>query len=457
MSRPAAAGEGAQRPRVRALSDASNRTSWKATVWDRLCQVEADIEQAVDAQGWRLEDQPNSTPIVAFRPDRQAGLVASAQAIVTITFQFIRAAEDCLDSRGGLIARARKRLTGELLMPAYAHLHAAEKQCVLLSSEDQLMAKLPSIRARAAAYLPVTDPRRTALDGLPDITVPAHQALARLQREIVSKAAPAKSGQSPAGAAMAKGAGQSGLARPPRQAGAADQQPHDSATAHPASPGPAESAVSAAQLTGMLGKDQRIAAEVLGAAFAAEDVQQAQVRRFRAVLFGTAASLIILVAILWLVGAVDPALIPLCLHKQGAPAGTLVCPSGGKSASKADIPLVLGRGAIGASLAVARTLAGLRPAGVRYSLSVAQGLLKVPFGAITAVLGILLLQTQADLPAALASQGGLLISAVVFSYAQQLFTGLIDRRADSLMSAAAPTTAPAPSGAPGTDTVSGIH
>ena len=101
---------------------------------------------------------------------------------------------------------------------------------------------------------------------------------------------------------------------------------------------------------------------------------------------------------------------------------------------------MLGLGTIGATLAVAKNLAGLKPVGVRYSLSVAQGLVKVALGAITAVLGLLILQTQTSLPGVLGSQQALLAAAVVFGYSQQIFTGLIDRQASSLMDAASPTT-----------------
>jgi len=80
------------------------------------------------------------------------------------------------------------------------------------------------------------------------------------------------------------------------------------------------------------------------------------------------------------------------------------------------------------------------PVGVRYSLSVAQGLLKIPFGAITALLGIILVSTQSSVSGLLGSQAGLITAAVVFGYSQQLFTRLIDRQATGLLKAASPAT-----------------
>jgi hypothetical protein len=73
----------------------------------------------------------------------------------------------------------------------------------------------------------------------------------------------------------------------------------------------------------MLGNDQAIAFEALGAAFTAEDQQQAQVRRFRGVLIGTFACLLAVVAVLWVLGAAHPSLIPLCLQGNGAG----ICPA----------------------------------------------------------------------------------------------------------------------------------
>lgn len=117
----------------------------------------------------------------------------------------------------------------------------------------------------------------------------------------------------------------------------------------------------------------------------------------------------------------------------------MVCPSGGKTGSGADPPLVVGIGSIGAALAVARSLAGLKPVGVRYSLSVGQGLIKIALGAITAVLGIIILSAAETNIGFLGSQEGLLATAVVFGYSQQLFTKLIDQQATDLENAASGT------------------
>jgi len=186
----------------------------------------------------------------------------------------------------------------------------------------------------------------------------------------------------------------------------------------------------------MLGADQQVASQVMNAAYRAEDLQQLQVRHFRGVLYGASAALLVVVAVLWIVGAIHPAYFPLCWPKSGS--NHPICPTGGHAPSAADVPLALGIGALGAALSVAVNLVGLQPAGVRFSLTVAQGLNKIVLGAITALLGIIVLRTVTSAPGFLATQPGLLTTAVVFGYSQQVFTRLIDRQADQLTNAASP-------------------
>src|SRR6266699_4069033 len=101
----------------------------------------------------------------------------------------------------------------------------------------------------------------------------------------------------------------------------------------------------------MLGSHEQIAAEAFGAACAAEDVQQTQVRRFRGVLLGTFVSLLVPIAVLCVTAFMHPALLPMCLHTAAA---NSICASGSAAPGSADLPLVLGLGAIGAALAVAK-------------------------------------------------------------------------------------------------------
>jgi hypothetical protein len=400
------------------------RAPWKVDVLDRLSRVEEDVKRAISVKGWALHQNRGAAEqdgagrwIITPADGQRPRLMNQADAVVATTFDYVEKTRESLGAAGWW-QRPREWLSGALLMSAYTSLHAAEANRVLILSGDQLAAILPSIRARAAAYLAVGDPRRVALDGVPDLTAPAHQALARVQGALVRSVAHAEAPAAP----------------PPRR------RRRQRARGRAPAPAPAQAQDPGfMKLTDMLGSDQEIAAAAMSEACKAEDLEQSQVRSFRSVLLGTFLGLFILVVILGIVGAAHPAYFPLC-WKQST--GKMICPSGGSAPSSADVPLILALGGVGAALAVALNLAGLKPVGVRYSLSVAQGLLKIAFGAITAMLGIIIVRTQSSVSGFLGSQAGLLTAAVVFGYSQQLFTRLIDRQASSLMKAASPATPP---------------
>jgi hypothetical protein len=399
------------------------RTPWKVDVNDRLLRVTEDIEVALRANGWKMSGGPDWLSADDNPGDKQepGGPVAleavdggqatpqmrQAEAVVSATVAYVDRTRATLRQSTQFWQRPWEWLTGGLLMSAYTSLHAAEANRILLLGSDQLAPLLPVIRQRAVKYLPADDPRLEAIQSLPDPTVPAHQALARVQGKLVQAVTTAHA------AAMGQ----------PPPAG------------HPANASAAPDPDLLA-LTPMLGRDQEIAAMAMAEATHAEDQQQSEVRRFRGVLLGTFAGLIIVVALLAILGSVHPGYFPLCVRSQGAGGTTVTtCPTGGKSPGQADLAFIMAIGGIGAVLAVATSLVGLKPTGVRYSLSVVQGLVKIPFGAITAMLGIIILSTQSNI-GVLATHAGLISTAVVFGYSQQLFTKLIDKRADDLLNQA---------------------
>jgi hypothetical protein len=405
--------------------DGIKREPWKVAVLDRLQRVEEDVSRAISAAGLSLDDQELS---ISGPPGQErSGLVDEAEAVVRATFWYIEQAVQSLTPSRRWWRRRWDRLWRESLAPAYINLHAAETSRVLLLSADQLMAVLPSIRQRVAAYLPIGDPRRAALDLVPDPTAVKYRLLTRLPSDTVTEA-------------QAENAAQTG---DPDAAGKGKTAAPVPAGPGPAVPaGPADQAAGSTIFTGILGLHQQIATEAMGEACKAEDLQQAQVRRFRWVLVGAFVALLVLVVFMGVVASIEPKYLPLCLPAQDLP-GSKICPIGGSTPNSADLPLILGMGTIGAALAVATSLATQKvDAGVRYSLSVAQGLVKVAFGALTAVLGIIILGslTSREIPGILGTQSGLLTVAVIFGYSQQIFTRLIDRQASSLLNAASPAT-----------------
>lgn len=455
------------------------RTPWKVDVRNRLDRVREDIELAVSASGWRISGAPawpctDDEPVGGGSVDAIAlealdGTPATlqmyeAKAVILATFGYIAKTEATLRLSTQFWQRPREWLTGGLLLSAYTSLHAAEASRILLLGSNQLAALLPDIRQRAVRYLPATDPRLEALQGLPDPTEPAHQALARVQSKLVQSVIAAHAtaqrqgregtpGGTTAAATDRQEVPGAQLASPAPET---DDTASGSGHTASASPGPGQAPSGAGPggvgsgiapdrrtatdadlvvLTGMLGRDQHIASVALGEATRAEDQQQGQVRRFRGVLLGIFLGLAVAAGLLAILGSAHPGYFPLCVHNQSATSAATVCPTGGNSPGKADLAFVMAIGGIGAVLAVVANLTGLKPTGVRYSLSVMQGLVKIPFGAVTATLGIIILSTQSDI-GVLATHAGLISTAVVFGYSQQLFTKLIDKRADDILNQA---------------------
>ena len=403
------------------------RTPWKVDVRNRLVRVREDMEIAIRASGWKItgaspwpraDDQLGAGSGGAITLESQDGSpgtpqMRAAEAVVSATFGYMAKAEATLQQSTQTWQRPWEWLTGGLLMSAYTSLHAAETNRILLLGSDQLAALLPAIRRRAVQYLPANDPRLEALQGLPDPTAPAHQALERVQSKLVQTMA------------VAHTAAQTQEKAPDVPASAAAGT---SSQATAPDPG-------LVTLTGTLGRDQHIAAMAMDEATHAEDQQQSQVRRFRGVLLGTFLGLLAVVALLIIWGSVHPGYFPLCVHQQTTHGPATVCPTGGRTPDKADMALIMAIGGVGALLAVATNLSDLKPTGVRYSLSVAQGMIKIPFGAITAMLGIIIVSTQSNV-GVLATQAGLLSTAAVSGYSQQLFTKFIDKQANSLLTKA---------------------
>ena len=112
-----------------------------------------------------------------------------------------------------------------------------------------------------------------------------------------------------------------------------------------------------------------------------------------------------------------------------------MCPSGaGQPTSAGDVLIVAGLGAFGGGLAALLAIRNLRGTSTPYSLPVALAVLKVPSGALTAVAGLLLLGGGfAPGFSDLDSQRQILAYALVFGYAQQLATRLVDDRAQLVL------------------------
>ncbi|MGY1829116.1 hypothetical protein ACI8AA_01660 [Geodermatophilus sp. SYSU D01180] len=169
----------------------------------------------------------------------------------------------------------------------------------------------------------------------------------------------------------------------------------------------------------------------------AVDSAHSRLRNLRNVLLSTTACIALLVSVFVLVVAVNPASVPLCFAPAER-AGFIACPAGdgiGHDPQAWDVVVVAMLGLLGGSLAAAVSIRNLRGTSTPYDIPIALALLKVPVGALTAI-GALIVIRGDFIPglSALDSQEQVLAYALVFGYAQQLLTGLIDRKALGVLS-----------------------
>jgi hypothetical protein len=169
-----------------------------------------------------------------------------------------------------------------------------------------------------------------------------------------------------------------------------------------------------------------------------------RVRSFRNVLYLAATIMTVALIGLTVLALSRPDVVPLCF----APTGKVVCPTSETPIARGapidpvvraqadpwDILTVEILGLIAAAVASAISLRNIRGTATPYSLPVALACLKLPTGALTAVLGLLLMRGN-FVPglSALDTPAQILSWAVIFGYAQQLFTRFADQRAHAVL------------------------
>jgi hypothetical protein len=304
--------------------------------------------------------------------DSEMRLRAVLAARIRRHLETAREAADGTSPRRGRWARFKALLGGSPLERTASNLDAAEADLLRLAPPEYLEGQLPGLLAHVRAHLALADPRRREVEELCTPGRPAR--LTEVERNAVIAAARASS--------------------------------------------------SAARR------------EIL------------QVRSFRNILYICALALTVTVAGLLLLGVLRPRLVPLCFK----PTNFAVCPSGvghvipnnanehavdvavRDAASSWDIPIVALLGVIAAAISAAVALRKLHGTSTPYSLPVALAVLKLPTGALTAVLGLLLMR-GGFVPglSALDNPAQIIAWAILFGYAQQLFTRLVDDRAHNVL------------------------
>jgi hypothetical protein len=199
---------------------------------------------------------------------------------------------------------------------------------------------------------------------------------------------------------------------------------------------------------------------VVGDSYEQLDLEHAQLRSFRNILLIAAVFIAVLTTGTIYFVSRNPSLMPLCFDREVAsgvePLVTTVagknCPTGsGDSVGPAgsDILVVAVLGALGGALAATLSIRNLKGTSTPYDVPVALAFLKVPLGALTAILALVAI--QGDFVPGLSildSQGQILAYALVFGFAQQTFSRLLDQRAQSLLEGlpGGTSTEPAPPG-----------
>jgi hypothetical protein len=177
-----------------------------------------------------------------------------------------------------------------------------------------------------------------------------------------------------------------------------------------------------------------------------------RVRSFRNVLYVSAGLLSLVALGLIAIGLFKPDALPMCFN----PDNEVVCPTSvetipgvpegqtapvGKAdpvmreaAGPWDLLVVTLVGLIAAAVAAAASLKDIKGTSTPYSLPTALAVLKLPTGALTAFLGLELMRGE-FVPglSALDSPAQILAWAIVFGYAQQLLTGLVDKQAQGVL------------------------
>jgi hypothetical protein len=209
--------------------------------------------------------------------------------------------------------------------------------------------------------------------------------------------------------------------------------------------------------------------------------EQVRVRSFRNVIVVTTAFMTLLAVSVAVLGWLNPTAIPLCFAPERAGETLVVCPTaqsapfpatpqvladqngagtpGGSAGTAAqdiddavkatvtsqDLLVVELVGLTAAAVAGVGAIRGLRGSSERHGLPVALAVLKLPTGAITALLGLLLMRGQ-FIPglSALDTSAQILAWALIFGYAQQVFTRLVDRQGNAVLDAVRGANKPPP-------------
>ena len=194
-------------------------------------------------------------------------------------------------------------------------------------------------------------------------------------------------------------------------------------------------------------------AEAARAAYRVQEREVVRVRSFARIVYGWAGGLLGIAIAVAVLGALFDDVVPLCFN----PGERVVCPTAdggvygalhysyGLSSRPWDYVVIEAAGLVSAAVTGAATLRQIRGTATAYNVPMALAVLKLPTGALTAVLGLLLMRGEL-VPGltALDTSAQIIAWAIIFGAAQQLVTRFVDERGNAVMQAVTGPESPRP-------------
>lgn len=189
-----------------------------------------------------------------------------------------------------------------------------------------------------------------------------------------------------------------------------------------------------------------------------------RLRNFRNIVVLITVMMTLLAITIAIVGYRNPTWLPLCFVPQGGGQSVVVCPTGQSgpfiplqyataedlaetpnkvwdidmvvagTVQRQDLVVVMLIGLIAATVAAAASIRTIKGSSERYGIPLALAMLKLPTGAVTAFLGLMLMRGN-FVPglSALDSTAQIVAWALVFGFAQELFTRFVDQQGHSVL------------------------
>lgn len=358
------------------------------------------------------------------------------RAVISTIDEHLAAASEA--AKGGPIWRPRNlvaAVTGSGVERVISQLDAVEGELLRVAAPAYLEGELAGLLAHTQLHLRADDPRRIKIE----------EIFERLARDDAQRNGRVPVPAQPAARSQSAG----GIRRLVRRTPDAPPSGGDAST-----PAPVHHA------RGLTETDRQAVISAVRAASSESRWKVARLRSFRNVIAIASVVLSLAVAGITVFAFRNPAALPMCFTPANVVCATSTAPvpkneeanaAGEQSAADQaktdaimrktarglDVAVVELVGLIAAAIAAAAAMRNVQGTSTPYSLPATLAVLKLPTGALTALLGLLLMR-GGFVPglSALDSSAQIIAWALVFGYAQQILTRLVDNQAQSVLEGA---------------------